>query len=202
MKDTNLQELKVRFLSLKDNVKAILAIVVFLFLLDAAVLLRAQFVSVGRLFAQASQLKTTIRTAKDDAKFLSTYQNRLKDLKAELSNLSKMTVTEENLPTVLETISKFADISVVRILKIKPLMEPKTDQKSTAKGAPKTQESFVRQKIAITAKCGFHQLGRFIALVESSPVFLEVKSIEIQTDPQEFLRQQVTIVLEVVVRKV
>ncbi len=201
MKEFTLGDLKSHLSSLKENSKAVITIAVILFALDAAVFLRLQFISVGRLFSQARQLKTTITTARDDTRFISTYQKRLVDLKAELSGLSKMAVTEEDLPVVLESISKFADLSMVRILKIRPVMESRGDQKTAAKGEVNAKESFVRQKIAITAKCGFHQLGRFIALTESPPVFLEVRSIEIQTDPQEFLKQQVTIILEAVVRK-
>lgn len=193
-------DLKTNLIALKNNPKALIAIAAVLFFLDAAVVLKAQVVFLGRTMAEARKLQANIRTARDDARFFSKNKDRLGDLQSELTDLSKMTITEEGLAGVIESISKFADVSSVRILKIKPA-EIRPASKEAAKGPPKTEEGYIKEKITIMAKCGFHQLGRFIALVENSPVFLDVKTLEIQTDAQEFSKQAVTIVLEVLIRK-
>lgn len=189
------KETLARLSALKENTKAMMTILVIALLLDGAVFLRGQFISVMRMFASAGQLKTDIQTAKRDIQSFSNYKSRVVDLKTELAKLNKKTIVGEEVPVVIEAISKFADNSVVRILKIKPMIEQ--DQKAAAT----QQTGFKRIKIVITAKSGFHQLGRFIALLESAQNFLDIKSIDIRSDEQEYMKQLVIIVLEVVQAK-
>lgn len=184
-----------RLSALKENAKAMMIIIVIVLLLDGVVFLRGQFISVVRMFTGANQSKTDIQTAKRDIQSFSSYKTRLVDLKTELAKLNKKTIKEEEMPVVIEAISKFADNSVVRILKIKPMIE------EGQKSATAEQGGFKRIKIVITAKSGFHQLGRFIALLESATNFLDIKSIDIRSDEQEYMKQLVIIVLEVVQAK-
>ena len=196
MKSPDIKEYLRQLSYLKDNPKAVIAIAAVVILLDLSLVLRSQWVSVGSMFKQARQLKSDIRSANDDARFFATYKTKVADLKKDLEGLNKMVVAEEDLPNDMESISKFADISVVRILKIRPIADMAA-MKNSVKGA----ENFFRQKVTISAKCGFHQLGRFMALLEDAPVFFDIKSIEIQTDQQEYMKHLVTIVLEVVLKK-
>jgi Tfp pilus assembly protein PilO len=196
MKSPDIKEYLRQLSSLKDNPKAVIAIAAVVILLDLSLVLRGQWVSVGSMFKQARQLKSDIRNANDDARFFATYKTKVADLKKDLEGLNKMVVAEEDLPNAMESISKFADISVVRILKIRPIADMAA-MKNSVKGA----ENFFRQKVTISAKCGFHQLGRFMALLEDAPVFFDIKSIEIQIDQQEYMKHLVTIVLEVVLKK-
>ncbi len=197
MKSPGVDEIIARVKGLKDDPKAILIILAVVLLLDVAFILRGQVVSLGNMFKEARTLKTNITSAHDDAKFFTTYQNKVKDLKNELEGLNKKVVAEEDLPNSMESISKYADNSVVRILKIRPIADIASAKAVTSK----SQENFIRQKVTISAKCGFHQLGRFMALLENAPVFFDIKSIEIQTDQQEYLKHLVTIILEVVLKK-
>lgn len=195
------EKLKTQLLVLKDNPKALMTMAVMMLLLDGAVLLRGQFYGVTRMFVKADQLKTDIQNARTESHFIATYKNRQNDLKNEIARLNKMMILEGELPAVMESISKYAELSVVRILKIKPLLGIEQEQKALTKAAALPVENFRRQKISITAKSGFHQLGRFVALLENSGVFLDIKTIEIRSDEQEYMRQIVTILLEVLVRK-
>jgi Tfp pilus assembly protein PilO len=202
MKNSAVNDMLGRLTSFKDDAKVIITIAAAVFLLDAVFVLRFQFVSVGRMSKEAAQLKAGIKSTRDDAKFISTFKNRSGDLKKEIDELAKMVITEGDMPKALENISKFADISVVRILKIRPILDPgTTDLKLSNKGSVKGQEVFSRRKISIFAKCGFNQLGRFMALLESSLIFFDIKSIEIQTDQQDYTKHTVTINLEVAIRK-
>lgn len=180
---------------LRNDPKVIIGIIVFFVLLDVAFVLRGQFVSVGKLFSQAKTFKNAIATAKRDSDSFPNYKKRVADLTQELTLLDKKIVNEGDLPSILEMISKYGDSSVIRILKIMPIIDPKrilADDKS----------EFFRQKISITIKSGFHQLGRFVALLENAPIYFDIKSMEIRGDAAEYAKQDVTIVLEVVLRKI
>lgn len=202
MKNLAVNDMFDRLRSFKDDAKVIIAIAAAVFLLDAVFVLRFQFISVGRMFKEAGQLKVGIKSTRDDAKFISMFKNKSSDLKKEIDELGKMVITEGDMPKALENISKFADISAVRILKIRPILESGTAElKLSNKGPLKGRDVFSRKKISIFAKCGFNQLGRFIVLLESSPIFFDINSIEIQTDQQDYMKHTVTIILEVAVRK-
>jgi len=104
-----------------------------------------------------------------------------------------MVIGQHDLPKLLESISKFADIASVRILRIQP--------ESTGRPGGQEQEKFAHQRISITARAGYHQLGRFVGLLESAPVFVDFKNLEIKGDQAEPGRQHLTILLEVFKRR-
>ncbi|MFH0877208.1 MAG: hypothetical protein V1863_03180 [Candidatus Omnitrophota bacterium] len=192
-----LNQYKGQLNSLKENPKVIVAIAVVFLLLDIAVLLRGQFQVVGRMFVKAGKLKTEIQAAQTDAAFFSTYKNRQADLKKEIEDLNKKIILEEAVPRAIESISKFAELSGVRILRIKPL----ADAATANAGAKALPASAQRQKISLIAKCGFHQTGRFIGLLESAAIFFDIRSIEVRSDESEYGKQMVTLILEVLVKK-
>ena len=74
------------------------------------------------------------------------------------------------------------------------------------KGAQKiikigVNKEFLREKISISAIAGFHQLGRFIALLENSPIFYDISKLEIRSDSKGYLKHSITIILDVIARK-
>jgi len=197
MMKLNKEQLTERILGLRENAKVIMTLAAVLILLDVVFILRWQFVSLIRMFPEAKRLKTEIMDARSEGKLSSVNKNRVTDLQSDLDDLNKQISDEEGLPHVMESISKFADLSSVRIQQIRPLAE----QKIVLKSSDKSGGVYVRQKISMTLIAGFHQLGRFIALLENSPVFLDVRQVEIRGGQQDYTKQVVTIVLEVVLKK-
>jgi len=183
----------------KNNTQAVLALAAFIFVLDVIFIFRWQFVSLGRLFKEVNQLSQEVKNTRVDSKLTSTYKTKLDDLNEELVALKKMIVAEENLPSVIESVQKFANLSGVRVLSIKPLAAGNV---APAADSANKDSKILREKISILIRCGFHQLGRFIALLENAPVFLDIVNLEIRTDDQDYMMQSVTIVLEVAVRNV
>ena len=203
MKKIELHDVKNLISALKNNPKAVVAIVFFLFLLDVAVVLRGQMVSLSSMFSRAKKINADIQDAKNNFQFFSTNKGKKQELQQKLLETNKKILPEEELPRVLETISKFADTSLVRIQQIRPVADIAIAQKLTSakQSQGKPQEVFVRQKIAMTVVTGFHQLGRFVAFLENSPVFFDIRQIEIRADQQLYTKQMVTILLEVVLKK-
>lgn len=203
MKKINLKDSADWLFSFKDNIKVVTGVLIVLFLLDTAILLRLQLLPLMRLFSKAGRLKTDIKQAKDDIKFSSTYKNKLVDLRAQLLDSEKKVILEEGLPNMLEQVSKYADMSSVKILKMKPSIgKQKTIKMPGLQSVPgETDPEFYRQSVSLTVNAGFHQLGCFLALLESSKIFFGIQSLEIQGNEQEPERQMVTLVLELVVKK-
>ncbi|HQP91785.1 MAG TPA: type 4a pilus biogenesis protein PilO, partial [Candidatus Omnitrophota bacterium] len=152
----------------------------------------------ANLWKKANTYKTDIRVAKEDFKSENTYKEKRDVLKKEMADLDKKTIIQEEMPRALETISKAADMSAVKILKIRPMAEIKSSQKPIKISATK---EFYREKISISAIAGFHQLGRFMALLENSSIFYDIKKLEIRSDTQGYMKHSITIILDVMVRK-
>ncbi|MFH1691626.1 MAG: hypothetical protein ABIC68_03510 [Candidatus Omnitrophota bacterium] len=203
MQKMEIKELAAKLLSFKDNIKVIIGVLVVLLLLDATILLQGQLFPLMRLFSKARQLKADVIQAKDDINFASSYKSKLAEYSTELLELEKKVILEEGLPNALEQISKYADSSNVKILKMMPVNVTKDVMKLSkqASDSAETSQEFFKQGVSLTVKAGFHQLGRFLALLESSKVFFRVQKLEIQTTEQEPSKQLVTLVLELVVRK-
>lgn len=197
MKKIDKQEVIARLGALKSNAKAVLGIAVFLVIFDGAVILRGQFLTVGRMFASAKKMNADIRDAQDSQKFSSTNKDRVPVLEKELAEVNKKIIKDEELPKALETISKFADRSSVRIQQLRPLVDPAVVKQQLQN----SQESYLRQKISLTVVSSFHNLGTFVALLENSPIFFDIRQIDIRVDEKEVNKQSVTILLEVVLKK-
>jgi hypothetical protein len=198
MKLMDMNEVLDKLKSLKDNAKALVVVFSVVLLLDGFVLVRAQFIPLMRMWSKASKVKADILQAGVDSKSETVFKSRLSDLNTEMANLNKKVVAEEELPQALETISKFAGISTVKILKIRPMSEARHAQKTVKVS---NEEELVREKISVTAIAGFTQLGRFLALIENSPVFFDVRKLEIRAGSQENMKHSVTIFLDVILRK-
>lgn len=198
MKTPSNEEVFQFFRNIRNNPRAIVGIVIAFFVLDAIFILRGQLSQIGRTMSEARKLKTEYSSASIDIKLSATYQKRLEELTSEQTGLEAKIPREENISAILETISKFADMSSVKILRIGPVADAQALKNAlTISG----DEKIIRQKISLTARCGFHQLGRFTAFLENAPQFFDIKSLEIRVDEQDLARQIVTMLVEVAVRK-
>ncbi len=189
MTSMDMKTLKTQALALLERPQAFLMIVGVVLLLDAAFIVRWQVVSLGRMFKEAHKLKGDIVATYGESKETEGQKKQLKDYLTQREQLNNMIIGPQDLPKVLESISKFADIASVRLLRIQPV-----DPGRPGAGG---SDKFARQGISITAKSGYHQLGRFVGLLESAPVFVDFKNLEVKGDQAEPERQHLTILLEV-----
>jgi len=186
------ETLKMKALALLEKPQAFLAIVGLVLLLDAAFILRWQVVSLGKVFKETRRLKSDIVATYDESKETEAQKVQLKEYRARYKEMNNMIIGPQDLPKVLESISRFADIASVRILRIRPV--------DVARSGGSEGDKFVRQKISITAKSGYHQLGRFVGLLESAPIFIDIKNLEVKGDQAQPGKQHLTILLEVLKR--
>jgi len=202
MKYSSFSDFNTLLKDFKNNANAVIALAAVIFILDGATILRWQFTSLGRLFSESAKLTREIKTTDVDSKLSPTFKIRLADLQNEIETLNKMVIKEERLPSVIESISKYANLSNVKLLTIKPLgvvasaTAPVKSSVVVAGG-----KELIRERISMSGRSGFHQLGRFVAFLESAPVFLDITNLEIRTDAQDFMHQSDTIILEVAVQK-
>jgi Tfp pilus assembly protein PilO len=102
----------------------------------------------------------------------------------------KQAVPEDEITSLLEKISHLAASENVKIRQILP-----------SKPKQKKRSQLYPFLIKLDFSSGYHQLGRFIAALESSRSFLAVDSLEIDSDEDNIFLHRVELVLKTYVKK-
>ena len=117
-------------------------------------------------------------------------KKRSEELRAELATYEKRFPREEEIPLFLEDLSKVAVASGIDISAIKPV---------TKAGLQAPPDAFMnlfhKIPIEISAKAGYHQIGRFINSLEKLERFIEIKDIQISQDTTTPRRHQLKLVI-------
>jgi len=140
--------------------------------------------SLGQQVRSARQQLAGLRQAVGNEPSLREQHQRLQNTVGSLRNILP---SEEELPAVIEFLSGLASQTQVKIQTIFPqrpldalgqLMDGKT---------PASPEATVYKEIPIQidAQASFHQLGTFLALVESSDKPMEVATLRIASNPKD-----------------
>ena len=151
-------------------------------ILSAVLLFLDIFFVIRPLFHKSSDLKMRIvaveKNIDDVTQNISTLpktEKKLEDLKSEQALYEKSFPKEEEVPSLLESLSRVAASSSVDIIAIKPIkIEPNYIEKN-----PKP---FHEIPIELQAKGGYHQIGQFINKLERLDRFMEVKDLKISQD--------------------
>lgn len=107
--------------------------------------------------------------------------------KEKISELERRFVAPDELPALLENLSKLALESKVKILSLKT-------------GDPEeagTSQRYTSVPVKISAVAGTHELGDFLSRLESGLTYFKVLDLKITTQQSEPKRHQVDLVLQV-----
>ncbi len=176
--------------SLDSKKIALIFIISSLFLyLDFSYLLKAQMGWIKKSSEGIVKLNNDIQATEIGL-------NNMRTIKAQQKNLPvkkiKKVISDSQLPSLLQEISKLGNANNIRILQIKPLREPQ-------KAAPGSV--FIPVLIGLDLDSGYHSLGKFINDLENNDTFIAVDSFKIEAQPKEVLKHKVSLILKTYVRK-
>ncbi len=149
--------------------KTMLVVFGICFIITADVLLVIQPLVRSFMNAQpeSNSLKEELKGLEQDVKNEKRIEVQWKQLNERTEALNKKFVN--SIETSAETLSKFAQESGVKISSQTP------DEKLKDIAA----DSYAQMSIKVSAASGAHELGRFLAKVENSPIFFRVSSLAI-----------------------
>ncbi|MFQ5952370.1 MAG: type 4a pilus biogenesis protein PilO [Candidatus Omnitrophota bacterium] len=101
---------------------------------------------------------------------------QLNEFKEEYSGYAKRLPKEKEIPDFLEGLSGIAKTAKVKILSITP------SGLKAVKSEGKEVKYYREMPILITAKSGFHQLGKFTSNLEKGKRFVTISNLRIQHD--------------------
>ncbi|MFC1674361.1 type 4a pilus biogenesis protein PilO [Candidatus Omnitrophota bacterium] len=190
-----IDKLKELFLKLEQLEKEKLILVVLVCLvvvyLDFAFLISMQSRGVSRAMQRMVELKEQMQTLKRD---LALMQQAVSSKRPVKHVKPQRVILDQEVPSLLQDISKIAKKNAVRIMQIKP-------QKSESKpDAPAQPGGISPLSIRLELLAGFHEFGSFIADLEGGEVYLAVDEISMFTDARNSLKRKVNLVLKTYVK--
>ena len=164
-----------------------------IFLLDYFLVMQPQLATLRSLNPKISLLAKDIRSAEDSIHQYTKYQKDLTNLKEKGTVVNERIISKEEVPMVMEKISRMANKSGVKIDQIMPL------KGSEAVLMKNNDGKYSALPIQVEARSGYHDFGRFINQLENSEIFLSVANFSFAADASDTLRQAARLTVKIVV---
>lgn len=129
--------------------------------------------------------QAALNQLKDDKRNSVNIDAEWTNLKTKLSESDQRFVAPNAMPLLLESLSKSASDSGIRITSLKPSVPSKAET-----------PGFSRVPIRVNATGGGHELGRFLAKLESGKTFFKITNLKISGNEQEPKRHLIEIEAE------
>lgn len=171
----------------REKVMLIALVVCTVVFLDYWTLIHPVVQVFNNTLPQLSLLDGDVRSYRADQENKETIQSAWAEAKGKISEHERRFVAPDELPALLENLSKLALESKVKILSLKT-------------GEPEeagTSQRYTRVPVSISAIAGSHELGNFLSSLESAMTYFKVHDVKITVQQSEPKRHQVDLVLQV-----
>ncbi len=160
-------------LKMNEQQTAILIILVTLIVLIAYInfALRPQVTGIARVFVDSGKMRADLKNAETLIGKMGEMKASIEAYEKKVGRYEKTLPTEQGLPGLLENLSEMAKSSNMKIVGIVPAV-------GASGGAQRTQ-AYQETPIMITARSGYHELGRFLSRLENCDRFMKVADISI-----------------------
>ncbi len=165
-------------------------VLLMVFVLDYFFLLKPLLGSLNKLNTQTSELRHNIQDAKTDMARIGQNRDQLEKIRNQVNEVKVKIRSAQEVPLILEDISRIASEQGVKIDQLMPLK----DQKVLL--AKQKDVEYYALPIMVQARSPYHDLGRWLAALESEKVFYGIGNLSIMTNPKDTMRQQVQITLK------
>lgn len=184
--------------SKKLDAKTLFAVIffcaVFVFL-DCSFLVSKQIKALRAIRPQISKMKTDLESLDTGLGNMQALQKGMKR-DAPIGKTKKI-ISDEEVPLMLQQISATANDNDIKVLQIRPIRESPLFRLEKPNVLIRLKPLLVN----IDLSCDYHQLGKFLNRLEGGEFFLAVEEMKIAAQPQDYLRQRVTLLLKTYVKK-
>lgn len=148
----------------------------FLLLGDYIFLMRFQVKALRSLGPEVARYQRDIEQAKYHLERVALYEAQATELGSDFQNKRSRILTQQEIPMILENISRLANKAGVQVNQIMPLRE------SQKKVLQAQEASYFILPIFVQGQADYHAIGRFFNHIETNDVFLMVESFDISHD--------------------
>jgi Tfp pilus assembly protein PilO len=136
-------------------------------------LLRPQAAGMFGAMARVNKMKADLKKAETDIARIGEMKASIASYDEKIGRYGDLLPTEEGIPALLESLADMARGSNMKIVSIIPA----EDQESK----PRSGQAYQTIPIVISAKAGYHELGKFFSTLESSERFMKIADIRIKS---------------------
>ncbi len=144
-----------------------------LFLLDYFVLMAPQLKTLSKINPEIKILREDISRARDNIQRLGNYESQVRKYEADIAVENKKVELRDEVPLILEHISRIAGENKVTINQIMPNV---IDSEIVLEN---DERVYYDLPIDIEARAAYHDLGRFVNAIEQGSIFLKVGELTI-----------------------
>ncbi len=159
---------------------------VFLLFLDYIFWLSPATQSLTRTLPTLSSLGVELSDLKEDKKNQLMIQKKWEEVRNELADKEKGFEVSDQLPALLENLSKLAVESGVRITSLKPIEVPVSSSKKLYFSVP----------VQIHATATTHELGNFLSKLETGVSFFKITNLKIASTTTDLRRHSAEMLVE------
>lgn len=164
---------------LKNNPKQMLVVIAGVsFILIVLYLNFILIPQVGGVFGgimRMSKAQSDLRSAQTDVARIPKIKQSIASFEEKVNTYEKMLPAQQEIPSLLENLSNMAKDSSIKIVGITPV--------SVKEEKLNKDQIYKEQPILISAKSGYHELGKFLNNLENSDRFMKVADIQIKSSP-------------------
>lgn len=161
--------------NIKNNPKQLAAVIIAaalgIFLLYFNFILKPQVLQAASLVVNMNKTRADLKKAEFDISEIPKFKNDIRTYEDKVTYYEKMLPAEREIPSLLQGLSDMAKNSNVKIIGITPTVIE--GEKGTI---------YQELPILISARSGYHELGRFLSSLENSERFIKVADISIRAN--------------------
>jgi len=166
----------------KNQSQVVMAIILGCVLILAGYLifiLKPQITKLSATLAKTKSLRGELKAAEADIAKIDKFKHDIEIYKEKVDLYEKRLPIEQEIPSLLENLSRMAKKSNITIVGITPVAvgSLKGQRPSTM-----TDQIYQEVPILISAKSGYHELGAFLSDMENADRFMKVVDIEIRSN--------------------
>ncbi|OGW96519.1 MAG: hypothetical protein A2Z81_00710 [Omnitrophica WOR_2 bacterium GWA2_45_18] len=150
-----------------------IGVLVFVFLLDYLILMRPQLSTLMKINPEINILSQDIKQTQDDLLKISFYKSEVDRLRKNIKEVNQMIRSKDEVPLILERISRLANQNSIKIDQIMPNTQGQEillDNK---------EQKYFKLPVLVEARGGFHNLGRFLNTIENDKMIVTIVDFDI-----------------------
>ncbi|MFH0791059.1 MAG: hypothetical protein V2A64_05445 [Candidatus Omnitrophota bacterium] len=185
----------------------LILVVIIVVYVDWSFVLQPQFQKTGALNVKIKNMRTNLERLRKDLADMDDLKRKAVSVSGGSSFKAKELISAQNLPLLFKEIADIANKNQVKLMQIKPAWESKdTKPANTSKDAKSSNnlskdQGLIMGLISLDMSCDYHHLGGFINDLENYKTFLAVEEIKITAIANNFLKQDVKLILKTNVKK-
>ena len=168
-------------------------VLALVFLLNHFLLLGPLLGSLNKMGAQISELNQNLQSVKSDMARIDQNRVQLEKIRSQINEVKIKIRSRQEVPLILEDISRIANQYGVKIDQLMPMK----DQKELL--AKQQDVEYYALPILIQARSSYHDLGYFLAQLETDKIFYTVGNLSITASPKDTTRHMVQLTVKAVI---